>query len=136
MRAHGKRNLPAFAPAEVGEFGDMWRKRVSPESAAYELGISLHGVEQLAALGILADDAPALPGSGPHFHPETVDGFITRLEDAATGQDDSIESPTLLADAMRRVGGRPKPWGPVFQALLDGRIPFRIEAANRVADRS
>lgn len=136
-RAHGPRELPAFDRVELVHFSDMWSKRVSPSSLAHELGISLHGVEQFAALGIIPANAPAIPNSGPHFYPEDVEDFYTKFEElvaerVATAE--TIEDPVTLIHAMKHVSGRPKPWGPVIKMLLGGEMGFEVSKNRRVAD--
>lgn len=136
-RAHGPRELPAFDRVELVNFSDKWSKRVSPSSLAHELGISLHGVEQLAALGVIPAKAPAIPDSGPHFYPEDVEEFFTRLEDLVAGPvaaAETIVDPVTLIHAMKHVSGRPKPWGPVIKMLLDGDMHFEVSENRRVAD--
>lgn len=139
QRVHGSKRLPAFDREEVARFGDDWRKRVEPVSLAFELGISLYGVEQIAALGIIPADAPAIPGTGPHFHPEAVETFFNELENISERRgvrhdEYHLQESVSLAHAMRHIGGRPKPWGPVFSLLLNRRIPFSIVDGVRLAD--
>ena len=136
-REHGPRELPAFDRVELVNFSDMWSKRVSPSSLAHELGISLHGVEQLAALGVIPASTPAIPNSGPHFYPEDVEEFFTRFEKLMTEQVTAAEpimDPVTLIHAMKHVSGRAKPWGPVIKMLLDGEMRFYVSANRRVAD--
>lgn len=136
-RAHGPRELPAFDRIELANFSDMWSKRVSPSSLAYELNISLHGVEQLAALGVIPAMAPAIPNSGPHFHPEDVEEFFERIEGLVADSVDAAETiadPVTLTHAMKHVSGRTKPWGPVIKLLLDGEMRYEVSENRRVAD--
>jgi len=138
---HGDRLVPAFDAREVAAFSDEWRSRVSLRSFAYELGISLHGAEQLVALGIIAAEAPALPDTGRYCHPEAVDNFMNAIEAAAARNSDSkrrkgvsIQNSVSLAEAMRWVTGRAKPYGPAIALLLNGEIPFTIQAAPRFVE--
>ncbi|WP_206240471.1 TniQ family protein [Novosphingobium terrae] len=138
LRLHGRRLVRAYAAAEVQSLGEEWNSRITPDSLAYDLGISYHGVEQLTALGILEADGPAFAGTGPHFMPGTVDDFFSRLEEQASRNrlmvPHPMEDPVRLVDAMRHVWGRPKPWGPVFRQLLDGDLHFEISPGTQVAD--
>lgn len=131
-RVHGQRKLPAFVEADMERFGEDWRRRVEPDGLASEFGIPLHGVEQIAAMKVIPADAAALPGTGPHFRPEAVDAFLDAIEDRAVDLH-SNDEPITLTDAMRGISGRAKPWGPVFAKLLDGTIPFGIQAAERIS---
>jgi len=154
-RMHGPRLLAAFDPAELVSFGVDWRTRVDPQSLAYELGIPLHGVEQVVALGLIRADAPAMPGTGPHFHPEAAEAFMESIEAVAlksidngpnteaigseisgteTQDGSKIGSPVTLAEAMRWVTGRAKPIGPAIALLLDGKVPFAIQRGARLAE--
>lgn len=142
-RVHGDRRLPAFDAEEMEHFGKVWSRRINASELAAELGISLHGVEQLAALhdvdddyaalDLLVADAPALPGTGPHFHPEAVDAFLDAIENRATDAE-NIVSPVSLSDAMRSISGRAKPWGPAFAQLLKGAIPYGLQEGKCAAD--
>ena len=124
---------PAFDPGEVKAFGEAWHARVEPQSFAREIGIATHGIEQLAALGIVTADAPALAGTGPYFTARAIDAFFDGLENRAVDVT-HIADPVTLVAAMRHVRGRPKPWGPVFGLLLDGRIPFSIVEGSRASE--
>ena len=57
-RAHGPRMLIAFDRAELAAAAHRWHTRVEPDTSSFQLGISRHGVEQLAALGTVEADAP------------------------------------------------------------------------------
>ncbi|MDR6145971.1 hypothetical protein QE363_001764 [Sphingomonas sp. SORGH_AS870] len=136
-RAHGPRELPAFDRGELVTFSDMWTKRVTASSLAHELGITLHGVEQLAALDVIPASAPAIRNSGPHFYPEDVENFFMRFEEVvakSASAAETIADPVTLIHAMKHVSGRPKPWGPVIKMLLDGDMCFEVSANRRVAD--
>lgn len=130
QRVHGPQTLVAFDPAELPEFGEMWNARVSATTLADRLGVPPYGIEQLIALGGLRADAPAMPGTGPHFHPATAASLAERLLDAAsTGR---FDDPVPLSSALILVGRRLKPWGPLILALLGempgtSAIPFRLE---------
>lgn len=135
-RVHGPRKLMAFDQIEIEQFGEEWRCRVTPDSFAEELGIPNYGIEQIAAMEIVVPDAPALPGTGPHFSPETVERFLGSIEEkvAREGQSVSpIQDPVSLSEAMRHIGGRAKPWGAVFGQLINGTIPFEIQPNTNVA---
>jgi hypothetical protein len=129
-RVHGTRLLPAYDPGELTVLGDAWRARHEPSALAYELGLPLYGIEQLAALGTLIADAVAIPGTGPHFTPAQIEAFLLALADAQR----PVGNPMPLRQLMRRVGGRLKAWGPVIAALLCGDVPFTILGDGRLVD--
>lgn len=131
-RVHGARSLPAFDPTELVALGESWRERIEPKGFAYDLGISYHGVEQLAALGTIIADGVALPGTGPHFEPRTVAEFLAKLAQPTM----PLQRDTLpLVEAVTLIGGRPKPWGPILHALTSGGIKFAVREGSRRIDR-
>lgn len=132
-RTHGSKVLPAFDPEEVQRFGVMWRDRFDMIMLASELGIPVHGAEQIAALGLIPPDALVLPGTPPHCNGDAIDAFLEALEDLAVDEQD-IAFPVRLIDAMRRMSGRAKPWGPVLQLLSKRHIPFAISDGERLSD--
>jgi hypothetical protein len=135
-RIHGGRMLPAFAAEDLIRFGDDWRTRIDPVSLSDEWNIPFNGIEQCVALGILIADAPAMPGTGPHFYPEAVEGFIDAIEAAAVsvGNDAEGRFSIPLTRVMRSIHGRAKPWGPVLESLLDRSLPFAIQSGKNLAD--
>lgn len=122
-RQHGKRTLPAFDRHEVLILAEGWKNRISASSLAFEFGISLFGVEQLAAMGALPPDAPHLQNEGPHFTRASVDKLIGKLVELAR---ESIDEGITLADALRHTHLRPKSWGPAIALLLGNKIPFAL----------
>lgn len=124
-RRHGEKTMAAFDPAELVALGDAWYSRVAPDTVAHDrLGVSLHGVEQLVAIGELVADGPSIPGTDPHFRPETVDAYVSCF--TAPGAWTALTDAVRLIDVMRRIGKRAKPWGPVLKMLRDGTIPFDL----------
>lgn len=153
-RMHGSRMLPAFDPEEITKFGQVWRDRIDTQTLAHEFDMPHYGVEQLVAIGLLRADAPAMPGTGCYFSPESVKSFLEVIEAAAVDLKDLGHSagisvpkasdaeggkaPTrgasiVLADAMGRITGRPKPIGPVIKLLLDKTIPFAIQHGDHLS---
>lgn len=131
-RVHGSRALPAFDPAELAELGSEWRDRVEPDAFAHSLGISYHGVEQMVALDVIIADARALPGTGPHFKSDTWASFMAQLAEPTMLLSEDLVPLTFAATL---IGGRPKPWGPILQALMDGQIRFALRDAARPIER-
>lgn len=121
------RAVARFDAAEVQCLQAALKTRVSFQSAAWQLGISYHGVEQLTAMGLL----PAL--AHPYYlirygGPQTTATGLAELlaslqESAALREPDGL---LRLRRAVHMIGGRPKPWGPIFRALLEGAIPCKI----------
>ncbi|HEX8226021.1 MAG TPA: hypothetical protein VF605_19615 [Allosphingosinicella sp.] len=123
--------------ASVAEIQELLKQRISFERAAWRLGISYHGVEQLAAMSLL----PAIPQpffllryGGPQTTLEGLAGLESALEAGAT----LSQRPHLirLRRAAHAIGGHLKPWGPILQSLLDGTIPYALaESSDRLSYR-
>lgn len=122
-RAHGDRMLPAVERGELMEFAARWHDRIKSETFAYQLGISHHGVEQLIALGMVSATAPALPGQPLSLTSSEAAGFVEQVRSNAMS---SIPCSIPLREAALVIGGRLKPWGPIFAALLDQTIPYTV----------
>lgn len=123
VRRHGGQEVMAFDRAHLKDFARRWHERIGGRELSYSLGMSFHGVEQLAALKIISADAPALPGTGPYFEPSAVDGFLRKVESGQT----AFDNPSIpLRKAILAIGGRSKPWGPICRAILDGRWAYRV----------
>lgn len=122
-RQHGSRTLPAFDREEAIRFGRNWNARVPVSKVAFDFEISHHGVEQLAAMGILNASAPRFEEEGPHFTQQDIDLFRNDLlAHGTTGAENWV----TLQDAMRAIDDRPKPWGPAIRMMLNGDIAYRI----------
>lgn len=131
-RVHGGRVLPAFDPSELRDLSLEWQDRVEPDAFAHSLGISYHGVEQMIALGVIVADARALPGTGPHFSSKNAARLIAKLTGPRLPPTNNM---VPLSCAVTFIGGRPKPWGPILRALINGEMPFALQAATRPIDR-
>lgn len=130
-RLHGERIVPAFDLLELSAFGEQWRSRRQPASVAFKFGLPVYALEQMAALLCLTADAPALSGTGPHF----TSSSIAEFHDAIQGAKCPISDALPLRQVMRLIGGRLKPWGPVFRLLLDREVPFDLAEGRRLVDR-
>lgn len=132
-RRHGiysGRTVPAFDPDEIREFGREWKERKDPETVARALAISYHGIEQMVALNVIRADAKAFPATGPHFTPKAIADFLSALTQRAQP---ILLEPIPLIEVLTRIGGRPKPWGPIFEAMLQGDLCFGLRAGRRLA---
>ena len=127
-RAHGGRMLPAIERNELVEFACRWQDRVEIESFAYQLGITFHGVEQLIALDLLPATAPALHEGSPNLTSSEAAEFLRQI---TSGAADSVEDPILLRTAAHAIGGRLKPWGQIFAAMLTGDLSYVVSEDGR-----
>ena len=108
-------------------------------AASERLGISHHGVEQLMCLGILQEvgrEAFRVIYSSVQFSCGSLDALVRDVEarSVLSGTEDLIP----LYRAIMIVGGREKPWGPIFCAIVQGRLPIRLvekRGKNKLAER-
>jgi hypothetical protein len=130
-RSHGTKRLAAFDPDELVRLAKDWRTRHTPQDVAEKLGIPRYGVEQIVAAEALKADAVALPGTGPHFRPETLTRFLEVFEAARY----ELQNPVALQQIVLRIGGRPKPWGPLLGALHKGKLPYLLRPGRSLVHR-
>lgn len=123
LLGHGNSEVIAFDPDELIAFNLRWQSRIKLESVGYAFGISQFGVEQLVAMELLQADAPAVPGADLAFTPDNKDDFLKRLWNMRLL---SVPDPVPLESVLFGIGGRPKPWGPIFRCLLGGQIEFCV----------
>ncbi|GAA4020955.1 hypothetical protein GCM10022280_21850 [Sphingomonas swuensis] len=125
---HEGRAAPRYDAAEIDELAEIIVCRVSLESAAWKLGISHHGVEQLIAMQMLQThgDCFCIPRYGaPQIAGPVLDDLIARI--GSSSRSSLASEPITLRTAVGSIGGRAKPWGPIFKALLDGALPFKLD---------
>ena len=100
-------------------------------TASEALGIGHHGVEQLIVLDVVDGvDAPRLDivHKGRRVSRKGLASFLDRLRALPRAEKEDVGSRLTLRRALMHVGGREKPWGPVFRAILDGSLPARHNA--------
>lgn len=125
----GGRAVARYDAAEVAQIRRLFELRLSLERAAWLLGISYHGIEQLAAIKLL----PTI--THPYFPlryggPQTTLPGLQMLQKAIeVGGTGSVTHPIRLRSAVAVIGGRLKPWGPILQTLLSGAIHYRLDKA-------
>ncbi|MGZ8284049.1 MAG: TniQ family protein [Allosphingosinicella sp.] len=115
-----------YERSEIAIIRKAFQQRLSFERAGSLLGISYHGVEQLALMGFLP------PIDHPYFAicyggPQTTLGAFQKLQhpiEAAASP--SVQDPVPLRRASMIIGGRLKPWGPIFKSLLEGKVPYAL----------
>ncbi|PWG01997.1 hypothetical protein [Sphingosinicella humi] len=122
-----KRPVALFDAAEVRSISSFIKERLGFAAASWRIGISYHGVEQLVTMRLLAttEDRYCQVRYGSRQTTETaMDDFRCRLQRAS--EDIPCTAPITLRKAALAIGGRLKPWGPIFHALLTGGIPFQL----------
>lgn len=127
MAIAGKRVLANFDRAEIEVLAQACNARISVPSAASRLGISSNGVEQLAAMRLLRPIEH--PYVAAHYkekqlHRASLDSLEERLVSGVSA--DWSADHTSLPVAMKAIGGRLKPWGPIIEALLAGGIKYSM----------
>lgn len=116
--------LPAYDRDEVEAFAVT----VGWPSAALvgkRIGLPPYGVEQLCAMdAVVWAKAPHRTlRPGLRIRPASVDALEAALRSSA-GALASLADPVPLSTAMRGIGGRVKPWGPVLRGLLARKWPY------------
>lgn len=93
-----------------------------------DLGISHDGVSQLAEMGLL--DVLEHPSHFMRYNVhQTTQASFARLTADVLANRSSIPKDECIrvAQAMKAVGGRFKPWGPALQAFLNGDIAYAVD---------
>ena len=120
-----------FDRAEIFAIREMMDGRIGFDNMRAELGISHHGVEQIADMGLVEVLTHPFIAERYDCMQATRASFDRLLADLHAAAASSLCGPTKpLVMAMKAVGGRLKPWGPAFEALLLGHIPFHIEPGD------
>lgn len=137
VRSSGEVNShEIFEAAGLNDLKSLLEDRISVGSIAERLDISRHGVEQLASLGFIEifDHGPLRSGFlARQAKRSDYLAIVERLTEAAIDgtEDDEAERPTISIDlALKIIGGREKPWGPVIAAMLDGTLPFSLDRSQ------
>jgi hypothetical protein len=124
--AQKKRTQVQFDKAEVLELARCQRDSVFASRLEQRLGLPRYASEQLACLGAVQREAhPALALVHPTLRlvEESIEEFTRDLEKRGrVGPGGDTVLP--LGTAIRVIGGRPKPWGAILQAMRNGSLPF------------
>ena len=92
--------------------------------AAEMLGVPTYAIREMVHLGLVTA-APVPPGRGDHLRlavcRDSLQAFQGKLCRRLAQAHDA--HPVSLVEAMRRIGGRPKPWASVLKAIADGDLP-------------
>jgi hypothetical protein len=130
---HECRATPRYDADEIDGLAGIIEKRISLEGAASKLGIPVYGLEQLLALGLLETEGDrfCVPRYGsPQLTRPKLDEFISAIRHSST--ETLASQPVTLRAAAVSIGGRLKPWGPIFASLMTGSLPFVIETSGSV----
>jgi hypothetical protein len=133
----GKRMQVQYDKSDTEDLARRHREAVFASRLEQKFGLPRYASEQLACLGIVQREAhPALALIHPclRLTAASIDNLLQRLE-AAARQD---LGPDLmpLGTAIRIMGGKPKPWGNIFLALVDGTLPFELHGTGKFVRRA
>lgn len=121
---HKGRPEPRF-PADAFEIiSDRLAARMSIDRARLALGLPCNGIEQLVAMRLLEREEHTYITArygAMQIVASSIDDLAARLAADACGDPEVCKLP--LHSAMKAVGGRLKPWGPAFRALLHTSLP-------------
>jgi hypothetical protein len=120
-----------FDRAEIVALKDEISLRMGFDRASSLLGIPHDGVAQLVELRVLEllDHPFHLARYGVH---QTTQTSFTQLTADLLAHQSSLPGgeDIRITQAMKAVGGRFKPWGPAFEALLASKIAFTVDDAE------
>lgn len=119
---------PMLDRAEIGIVAADIKQRLGLGSVASRLGIALEGASQLSDMGYLDEISHPffLARYGdPQFR---IGSFEKILADLHAQSSANLGEDTLsLPIAIKVIGARFKPWGPLFGTFIDGGIPFQLK---------
>jgi hypothetical protein len=125
------RRHSAFRGSHVERLREELRGQLSLREFGARTGLPRAASEQLLACGLLratTSAAAKLVFDGPHITRESGERLIEMVLAKAnvSGADDHVP----LREVMMGVGGRPKPWGRLVQALLSDGVPGGLVRAG------
>lgn len=122
-----RRTFQDFDVAAIEELRDAKAASIPLDSVAERLGISYHGVEQLAVIGLLRlEEHPALAATYrlPRVLRSSLEGLVEQLIRRSRAE---LSGPLIpLHIAIKCLQGE-KPWAAILQAMLDGNLPFALD---------
>lgn len=123
----GRGTTIAYDAAEAEHLSEVLKHGLGWEAFAREIGVPRHGIEQLVCLNLLVPSThPAVVDRrGPlRFGKSELKRFTARFEQEAAPA--TLRDPIALSEAIHVVPQGLKPWGPVFEVLLEGGVPYAI----------
>lgn len=132
LRIPGRGPFMAFDVAELKRFSRDYSARLSIQEFAKSMGLPLYAAEQIVATGRLPMDGISLAGEERFISRTDYSAFIQHLVDAQSKirarRASSVLIPIRLASQW--YGGRLKPWGRIFEAMLVGEVRFVLESGT------
>jgi len=133
-RSDSERQYGQFDANQIDELIDHFRGTFAFNSCASQLKLPLYAVEQLCQAGILAfEDHPAVVAtrSWNSVRQKSMQELMERLL-AICPERQWPGDCVSLSVAVKRIGGRLKPWSTIMQALISGDLPFWMVNGNAV----
>jgi hypothetical protein len=99
------------------------RPRLRLVHAAEMLGVPTYAIRELVHVG-LVEEIPVPPGRGDYLQLAVCRDGMYALRTKLKGRlaQSNTANSVRLAEAMRQIGGRPKPWARVLRAIADGEL--------------
>lgn len=136
--AGGKRKQIQFDASEFKALAECQSKSVFGSRFEQKFGLPRYATEQLACLGAIRREAhPALALINPTIRivEESLDDFTNDLM-AAASRGRRPKDAIPLGTASRILGGRPKPWGEILEAMRHGELRFWLSGQGKTARRA
>ena len=136
--AGGKRKQVQFDAGEFETLAECQQKSVFGSKFEQRFGLPRYATEQLACLGAIRREAhPALALINPTIRlvEESLDDFTDDLV-AAASRGRRPKDAIPLGTASRILGGRPKPWGEILEAMRHGELRFWLSGEGKIARRA
>lgn len=117
----GRRILVLYEKNAIHELAREKRRRVRLVSASQSLGVPTYSVRELVEAGLL-EEAPRETGLSEEMHvfKDSVDRLVICLVNKLSHKDSGLN--VALPERMIGMGGRPKPWAAVLQAIHEGTL--------------
>ena len=136
--AGGKRKQVQFDAGEFETLAECQQKSVFGSKFEQRFGLPRYATEQLACLGAIRREAhPALALINPTIRlvEESLDDFTDDVM-AAASRGRCPKDAIPLGTASRILGGRPKPWGEILEAMRHGELRFWLSGEGKFARRA
>ena len=138
LKSGTARNCDDFDADRIRLIANAMNSRFPGASVSERLGLTFHGAEQLVCLGLLDEvNDPAVRFLHPSLQvtQDSFDALVDRITTTAR-TDDLPTAVVALTAALRAIGGREKPFGPILVKMLAGNFPYWIDPRSaRLAQR-
>jgi len=132
LKSGNKRRCDDFDAEQIKLIADAMASRLSGASVSERLGLTFHGIEQFVCLDLLEE---VIETAVRFLHPQlqvtrsSYEALVERISKTARN-DDVPSSVVPLSSALRIIGGREKPFGPIFADMLAGNLPYWVDSGS------